>query len=134
MDKVDAHNIASIIMSDVNLNSNISYHNEEQKSLTHYCFDKVKELTKLKSSIPRLVCIMFPEQEKLVPSLHMASIYALLSEFPSINAVASPILPDLLTCFTVAPKASMAKKLPSVSETLPKTRLTLLIYRQNLLN
>ena len=42
-DKVDAHTIASMIMSDVNLKSysDTSYHNEELKSLTRYRFDKV---------------------------------------------------------------------------------------------
>lgn len=90
-DKVDARTIASMIMSDVNLKSysDTSYHNEELKSLTRYRFDKVKERAKLKSSISRLVCILFPELEKLVPTLHMASVYALLSEFPSANAIAS---------------------------------------------
>ena len=90
-DKVDAHTIASMIMSDVNLKpySDTSYHNEELKSLTRYRFDKVKERAKLKQSVSRLVCILFPELEKLVPTLHMVSVYALLSEFPSANAVAS---------------------------------------------
>ena len=69
-DKVDAHTIASMIMSDVNLKSysDTSYHNEELKSLTRYRFDKVKERAKLKSSVSRLVCILFPELEKLVPT------------------------------------------------------------------
>ena len=42
----------------------------------------MKERAKLKSSVSRLVCILFPELEKLVPTLHGASIYALLEEFP----------------------------------------------------
>lgn len=96
-DKVDAHTIASMIMSDVNLKSysDTSYHNEELKSLTRYRFDKVKERAKLKSSVSRLVCILFPELEKLVPTLHMASVYALLSEFPSAHAVAAAHLTRL---------------------------------------
>lgn len=90
-DKVDARTIASMLMSDVNLKSysDTSYHNEELKSLTRYRFDKVQERAKLKTSISRLVCILFPELEKLVPTLHMASVYALLSEFPSAHAIAS---------------------------------------------
>ena len=90
-DKVDAHTIATMLMSDVNLKSysDTSYHNEELKSLTRYRFDKVQERAKLKTSISRLVCILFPELEKLVPTLHMASVYALLSEFPSAHAIAS---------------------------------------------
>ena len=96
-DKVDAHTIASMIMSDVNLKSysDISYHNEELKSLTRYRFDRIKERAKLKQSVSRLVCILFPELENLVPTLHMASVYALLSEFPSANAVASAHLTRL---------------------------------------
>ena len=69
-DKVDSHTIATMMMSDLNLQpySDTSYHNEELKSLTHYRFDKVKELAKLKSSVPRLVCILFPELKNLTPS------------------------------------------------------------------
>ena len=96
-DKVDAHTIASMIMSDVNLKSysDTSYHNEELKSLTRYRFDKVQERAKLKTSVSRLICILFPELEKLVPTIHMASVYAMLSEFPSAHAVASAHLTRL---------------------------------------
>ena len=96
-DKVDAHTIASMIMSDVNLKSysDTSYHNEELKSLTRYRFDKVKERAALKSSVSRLVCILFPELENLVPSLHMASVYALLSEFPGASSIAEAHLTRL---------------------------------------
>ena len=96
-DKVDAHAIASMIMSDVNLKSysNTSYHNEDLKSLTRYRFDKVKERAQLKQSVSRLVCILFPELEQLVTTLHMASIYALLSEFPGASAIASAHLTRL---------------------------------------
>ena len=73
-----------MLLSDVGLKpyTNTAYHNEELKSLTRYRFNKVKERAKLKSSVSRLVCILFPELEKLVPTLHGASIYALLEEFP----------------------------------------------------
>lgn len=96
-DKVDAHTIASMIMSDVNLKSysDTSYHNEELKSLTRYRFDKVKERAKLKTSVSRLVNILFPELEKLVPTLHMASVYALLSKFLSAAETASAHLTRL---------------------------------------
>ena len=50
---------------DNRLYSDTSYHNEELKSLTRYRFDKVKERAKLKSSVSRLVCILFPELEDL---------------------------------------------------------------------
>ncbi|MFG6337319.1 MAG: IS110 family transposase [Lachnospiraceae bacterium] len=110
-DKVDAHTIASMIMSDVDLKSysDTSYHNEELKSLTRYRFDKVKERAKLKSSVSRLVCILFPELEKLVPSLHMVSVYALLSEFPSASAVASAHLTRLSNLLSDASKGRYGK-------------------------
>lgn len=96
-DKVDAHTIALMMMSDVNLQSYsvTSYHNEQLKSLTRYRFDKVKERAKLKTSVSRLVTILFPELENLVPTLHMASVYALLSEFPNASAIASAHLTRL---------------------------------------
>lgn len=90
-DKVDAHTTASMLMSGVNLKSysNTSYHNGELKSLTRYRFDKVKERAKLKSSIARLINILFLELKKLVPTFHMSSVYALLSEFLSASHIAS---------------------------------------------
>ena len=110
-DKVDAHTIASMIMSDVNLKSysDTSYHNEELKSLTRYRFDKVKERAKLKSSVSRLVCILFPELEKLVPSLHMASVYAFLTEFPSASDIASAHLTRLTHLLSQSSKGHYKK-------------------------
>lgn len=96
-DRVDARTIATMLMSDVGLKSytDTSYHNEELKSLTRYRFDKVKERAKLKSSITRLVCILFPELEKLVPTLHIASVYALLLEYPGAKQLAGANLTHL---------------------------------------
>ena len=110
-DKVDAHTIASMIMSDVNLKSysDTSYHNEELKSLTRYRFDKVKERAQLKQSISRLVTILFPELEKLVPTLHMASVYALLTEFPSASAIASAHLTRLTNLLSASSKGRYSK-------------------------
>lgn len=111
-DKVDARTIASMLMSDVNLKSysDTPYHNEELKSLTRYRFDKVKERAKLKSSVSRLVCILFPELEKLVPTLHMASVYALLSEFPGAKQVANVHLTRLTNLLTKASKGRYGKE------------------------
>lgn len=111
-DKVDAQTIASMIMSDVNLKSysDTSYHNEELKSLTRYRFDKVKERAKLKQSISRLVTILFPELEKLVPTLHIASVYALLSEFPSAGAIAAAHLTRLSNLLSEASKGRYGKE------------------------
>lgn len=89
-DRVDARTIAAMMLSGIALQpySVTSYHNEELKSLTRYRFDKVRERGKLKQSVSRLVTILFPELEKLVPSLHMASVYALLLELPSAKQIA----------------------------------------------
>ena len=97
-DKVDARTIAMMLMSDVSLKSysDTSYHNEELKSLSRYRFDKVQQRAQLKQSVSRLVTILFPELEKLVPSLHMTSIYALLSELPSAKRIASCHLTHLI--------------------------------------
>ena len=110
-DKVDSRTIATMMMSDINLKpySDTSYHNEELKSLTRYRFDKVKERAKLKSSVARLVNILFPELEKLVPTLHMASVYALLSEFPSACAVASAHLTRLSNLLSESSKGRYGK-------------------------
>ena len=96
-DRVDARTIATMLMSDVALKpyTDTAYHNEELKSLTRYRFDKVRERSVLKTSISRLVTILFPELEKLVPTLHMASIYALLSEFPGAKQIANSHLTKL---------------------------------------
>ena len=105
-DKVDAASIAMMLLTDRTLKpySNTSYHNEELKSLTRYRFDKVKERAKLKSSVSRLVSILFPELEKLVPTLHMVSVYALLSEFPSASSIAGAHLTRLTNLLYTASK------------------------------
>lgn len=105
-DKVDARTIASMLMSDVNLKSytDTAYHNEELKSLTRYRFDKVKERAQLKQSIARLVAILFPELENLVPTLHIVSVYALLSEYPGASQVADANLTRLKALLSNASK------------------------------
>ena len=89
--------------------SDISYHNEELKSLTRYRFDKVKERAKLKTSVSRLVCILFPELEKLVPTLHITSVYALLSEFPGAKHIATAHLTRLTNLLSEASKGRYGK-------------------------
>ncbi len=90
-DRIDARTIAAMLMSDVDLKSytDTAYHNEELKSLTRYRFDKVRQRAKLKQSVSRLVNILFPELETLVPTLHMASVYAILSELPGAQQIAA---------------------------------------------
>ena len=105
-DRVDARTIASMLMSDVSLKpyTNIAYHNYELKSLTRYRFYKVSERAKLKTSVSRLVNILFPELEKLLPTLHTASFYALLSELPSAKHIADVHLTHLTNLLYTASK------------------------------
>ena len=111
-DKVDARTIASMLMSNVNLKSysDTSYHNEELKSLTRYRFDKVQERAKLKTSVSRLICILFHESEKLVPTLHIASVYAMLSEFPGAKHVANAHLTRLSNLLSETAKGRYGKE------------------------
>ena len=105
-DRVDARMIAYMLMSDSSLKpyTNIAYHNSELKSLTRYRFDKVKERAKLKSSVSRLVNILFPELEKLLPTVHTTSSYALLSELPSAKHISEVHLSHLINLLYVASK------------------------------
>ena len=105
-DKVDASSIAMMLLIDKTLKpySDTSYHNEELKSLTRYRFNKVYERSRLKVSISRLVSILFPELEKLVPTLHISSVYALLSEYPGASFIASANLTHLKHLLSKASK------------------------------
>lgn len=105
-DKVDARTIASMLMSCVDLKpyTRTLYHNQELKSLTRYRFDKVSERAKLKTSVSRLITILFPELEKLVSQVHCVSVYALLSEFPSAKHIASANLTRLTNLLYSASK------------------------------
>ena len=110
-DRIDARTIAAMLMSDVDLKSytDTAYHNEELKSLTRYRFDKVRQRAKLKQSVARLVNILFPELETLVPTLHMASVYALLSELPGAQQIASAHLTHLKTLLDDASKGRYSR-------------------------
>ena len=88
-DKLDAHVIATMLVSD-NLKPYIpvSYHISELKSLTRHRFRLVKENSKFKTSLVRLVDIVFPELPKIVSSVAQKSCLALLSELPNAKKIA----------------------------------------------
>lgn len=110
-DKVDAQTIAAMLASDRNLKpySNTAYHNEELKSLTRYRFDKIRERAQRKQSIARLVSILFPELEKLVSTLHLSAVYALLYEYPDVQQIAASHLSHLKTLLHDASKGHFNK-------------------------
>ena len=107
----------------ISIKVRLSYHNEELKSLTRYRFDKVQERAKLKTSVSRLVTILFPELEKLVPSLHIASVYALLSQFPSASAIASLHLTKLTNLLYEASKGRYGKDTAMLFREAAKTSI-----------
>ena len=111
-DKVDSRTIAMMLLSEISLKpySDTSYHNEELKSLSRYRFTKVQERAKLKTSVSRLVQILFPELEKLVPTLHMSSVYRLLEEYPSASHIASAHLTKLANMLQEASKGRYGKE------------------------
>ena len=110
-DKIDSRMIAYMLVSDVDIQpfSITSYHNEDLKSLTRYRFTKVQERAKLKTSIARLVNILFPELEGMFSSLHIATVYALLREFPGATHIASAHLTRLSNLLTSASKGRFGK-------------------------
>ena len=105
-DKVDSKTIATMLMSDVDLKpySNELYHNEELKSLCRYRFDKVQERAKLKSSVARLVNILFPELEKIFCSIHLATVYQLLSTYPGASYISNADLNELTDTLSFSSK------------------------------
>ena len=133
-DPVDARAIARLLMSDRTLQpySLTSYQNEELKSLTRYRADKVRERARLKSSLSRLVVILFPELEKLVPILHMATVYDLLREFPGASYVASAHLTRLCHLISDSSKGHYGRE--KALEIREAARHSTLFFRPNLLN
>ena len=79
------------------------------REMLGYRFDKVRERAKLKQSVSRLVTILFPELEKLVPSLHIASVYALLSEYPGAKQISEIHLTKLTNLLATASKGRYGK-------------------------
>lgn len=110
-DKVDSKIIAKMLLSEVDLKpySKALYHNEQLKSLSRYRFSKVRERGILKQQLARLVNILFPELEKLVPSLHLSSVYALLEEFPAASMIAHTHLTKLTNLLSSSSKGHYKK-------------------------
>ena len=87
-DKLDARVITTMLISE-NLKPYIpvSYHISELKSLTRHRFRLIKEISKFKVSLSRLVTIVFPEFPQIVSSLYHKSSLALLYELPSAKKI-----------------------------------------------
>ena len=110
-DRVDAHSIVTMLRTEsLKPYSQSSYHVRELKSLTRYRFSLVQDCSRLKTSYARLCVILFPELEKLVPSLHMASVYALLSELPGAGAISECHLTRLANLLSSASNGRYGKE------------------------
>ena len=109
-DKVDAHSIVTMLRTEcLKPYSQSSYHVRELKSLTRYRFSLVQDCAKLKSSYARLCVILFPELEKLVSSLHINSVYTLLSELPNARAISECHLTRLTNLLSGSSKGRYSK-------------------------
>lgn len=89
-DKTDARFLAVMLFSDDSKPyTPVSYQISELKALVRHRFRLVSLRSRLKVSVARTVTILFPELRTAVWSIHQASCYALLSEYPTAKEIAS---------------------------------------------
>jgi len=111
-DITDAKVIATMLFTDNSKSYSpitISYQIIELKSLTRYRFRVVRQRSKAKQSIVRLVTIIFPELTSLVWSLHQKSIQALLLELPTAKDIANCHLTKLTNLLKKYSKGKYSK-------------------------
>jgi len=122
-DKWDAKVIATMLFSDESKSYSLSsYHIQELKSLTRYRFRMIGYRSKLKLSITRLIDIIFPELPNIVWSVHQNSIYSLLLELPSPEAICSCHLTRLTSIISKASRGQYGKeKAITLKETAAKS-------------
>ena len=95
-DKIDAKLIALMLSSsDAKPHLDLSYHVMDLKSLTRYRSRLKDQLARLKTSLARIIEIVFPELEDCVYSINQKSTIALLYEFPSKELIANAHLTRL---------------------------------------
>ncbi len=90
--------------------SNLSYHISELKSLVRHRFRLVHERSKFKTSLSRLVTIIFPELEKIVWSISQNSVLYLLNELPSVKQISECNLKHLTSILEKYSKGKYSKK------------------------
>lgn len=102
-DKSDARFLAAMLFSDdTKPYSPASYHISELKALTRHRFRLLSMRSKLKTSYNRQLTIIFPELHTAVWSIHQDSCLALLSQFPSAQAIAKCHLTRLTSLLSEA--------------------------------
>lgn len=87
-DKLDAKYIAQLLRTNEFKPLEISYQNDELKSLTRYRSRLVKDRSRQKVQLARLIDLLFPELPSLCWSTSQKSILALLKVYPSAKAIA----------------------------------------------
>lgn len=104
-DRIDAHSIVTMLRTEtLKPYSQISSCIRELKSLTRYRFSLVQDLAQLKGSYARLCVILFPELEKMMPTLHLVSVYTLLSKLPTAQEIAACRLTRLKNILSTSSK------------------------------
>lgn len=96
-DKIDATQIAKMLRNGVGFRPVISipYDSDELKSLSRYRLTLVKNRSKEKTSVKRLINILFPEHEQFFADTHCTTSYAILSAYPSKDSLSTCHTPSL---------------------------------------
>lgn len=133
-DKIDSKSITNMLILNNNLKpySIESRNYEDLKSLSRYRFNKVKYRAKLKTSVARLVNILFPEIESIVSTLHLSSILALLYEFPGASYVSNANLTNLSNFLYKASKGRFNKDFCIKLKNLAKNSIGSIMYTKSL--
>ncbi len=109
-DKIDCMVIAQMIRTgEFKPYTPVSYHLSELKALTRHRYRLIKEQSRLKISITRLIQILFPELPHHVWSIHQKSSYVLLSKYPSASLIADVHLTTLTTILSNASRGKYSK-------------------------
>lgn len=112
-DKVDACVLARMLIAYPDLKFSTSLDDNdiilsELKSLTRFRLALVKNLSKLKTSVSRIINIVFPEIEKVFSSTN--SLYELLYNFPSAQEIANAHLTKLTNVLIKASRGHFSKE------------------------
>lgn len=100
-DKTDAVQIAKMLRNGTGFRPVVSipYDSDELKSLVRYRMSLVKNRSKEKISVKRLINILFPEYEKFFRDVHCPTSYAILFAYPgkhSLSVCRTPALVGVL--------------------------------------
>lgn len=108
-DRLDAKYIAQLLLTDDFKPVDVSYQNDELKSLTRYRARVVKQKSEQKVQLARLIDILFPELTSVCWSTSQKSILALLKAFPSAKAIAQAKVEDLQNVLAKASRGRFNK-------------------------